>query len=165
MAEVSNQNSSETVDAVYKNEEISEMQSEEVERKNNDFRFLTKTAIITDTSNLETDNLDLETLQKMTPMADTTDPKVITSPIINGFHLTNPGRSGAKVLGSPGENSNTEEAPSSGITESTEIINSISVSNIVKDINKTESKRRPQVPNKKAIQSQNGTNKKGKLIK
>ena len=150
MAEVSNQNSSETVDAVYKNEEISEMQSEEVEHKNNDFRFLTKTAFISDTSNLET---------------DTTDPKVITSPIINGFHLTNPGRSGAKVLGSPGENSNTEEAPSSGITEWTEIINSISVSNIVKDINKTESKRRPQVPNKKAIQSQNGTNKKGKLIK
>ena len=64
---------------------------------------------------------------------------------------------------SPGENSQAEETPSTTIKESTEQINSNSVTNIVKKLNKT--KRRPQEPNKKAIQTPNDTNNIGKIIK
>lgn len=162
MVVLSNQKSTEIVDAVNKNDEISEMQSEHVVRRNNDYSLMTKTVIITDTTNLETDQVDLTKIQEVTPLTDTIDPKVITSPIINGSHLTNSGPSGANVLDSPQQNFNMEKTSSTSILESMEPND---VSDIVKEINKNNAKQRRRVPSKKARKNPNNTNNKGKIIK
>ena len=163
MVLVSTQKSTEIVDTVNKNDEISEMQSEHVVRRNNDYSLMTKTVIITDTTNLETDQVDLKKIQEVTPLTDTIDPKVITSPIINGSYLTNSSPSGANVLDRPQQNFHTEKTSSTSILESVEPNDS--VSDIVKEINKNNAKQRRRVPSKKARKNPSNTNNKGKIIK
>lgn len=152
---MSNHKSTEIVDTFNKNDKISKVKSEQVENISNDYGSITKTVILTDTSNLEIDKVDHEILQKVMPMAETTDLKVTTTP----------DRPPNSPPDNPRESSHTEKSASTAIMKSPEEIITNNESNIIKKINKKESKRRRLIPNKKAIMNPHDTNNKGNIIK